>query len=880
MTKIYTENLGEPALALAAAEQARQLITARTANYTGAAAAEAVADESDRLARLYQDLGRPIPALEAYDKAVAYYRTAPTTQEGVTEQGMLRDLLTRRAGYLTALGDYEAALRDWDDVQPLIKATLRVYRGMSEPLQRAQWLGDVARTHSLAGHADKALALAREGITEVGRESSNEWVGANFVESVVGILVEANVPDEAIAFCTSYFKRLLSKPVPQPVVEKYFFELVARAEVKAGRFDEARSRLLAAADIDKNHPTAEIGGLAASLLALGNLEIAAGNYARAKEHLVAARAAVNPYDLNRVWQIERALARAFSKMNDGDAAASHYESALTTLESVREQLRPEEFRAKYGEPRDRLYEEFASLLAATAAVSGQQADGGRAFEAAERKRTQMLRSLLATGWLRMPPEAVPEQVRRLLDVETRIGAKQSLLRAQFDQPAAKRNTTMVQALQRELERLQAEHSKMLTGVAQGQYRYAAPATLAASLAGPVRAALGSSRALVEYLVTDDRTYAFVVSAAGVKVVPLAVGRAALRRQVQQWLAPFRQLRSGEVDLSRLGYDTNAAFALYRTIFAPVRSSLGSAFDIVIVPDDILHFLPFDALLEKAPRAAPPSPALHGEFAGYSFLLRRYAFSYVTSAASLLADETAAGSRQAPRQLFAMANPTASRPPAAQGYEDPLKRQLRSGALDAFLAPLPGAEVEVQRIARYFARETSAIFQGAQATEATYDAQAGQSAIVHFATHAVASDGQPLYSTLVLAPDSSPGHDGFLQAYEVLRTPLQAKLVVLSGCETALGAEDWGQGLVGLVAAFEQAGARSVLATLWSIDEAAAEVMSGFYAAMAAGMSTPAALRQAKLQLLKQRVNIGKTEVSLAHPFFWAPFILVGAPTGR
>jgi CHAT domain-containing protein len=115
---------------------------------------------------------------------------------------------------------------------------------------------------------------------------------------------------------------------------------------------------------------------------------------------------------------------------------------------------------------------------------------------------------------------------------------------------------------------------------------------------------------------------------------------------------------------------------------------------------------------------------------------------------------------------------------------------------------------------------------------------------------------------------------------VLRTPLKAELVVLSGCETALGSEDWGQGLVGLAAAFEQAGAQSVLATLWSIDDSAAEMMSEFYRALAAGRSSSVALRQAKLQLLQQRVRIGNVDVSLAHPFFWAPFKLVGVPARR
>ena len=165
----------------------------------------------------------------------------------------------------------------------------------------------------------------------------------------------------------------------------------------------------------------------------------------------------------------------------------------------------------------------------------------------------------------------------------------------------------------------------------------------------------------------------------------------------------------------------------------------------------------------------------------------------------------------------------------------------------------------------------------QATETAYRSQAGQFDIVHFATHGVASDAQPLYSTLVLAPRTGSGDDGFLQAYEVLRTPLRADLVVLSGCETARGGADWGLGLTGLVAAFQQAGARSVLATLWSIDEVSADMMETFYGAMTKGQSTSAALRDAKLDLLQRRVRMGAREVSLAHPFFWAPFKLVGVP---
>jgi CHAT domain-containing protein len=311
----------------------------------------------------------------------------------------------------------------------------------------------------------------------------------------------------------------------------------------------------------------------------------------------------------------------------------------------------------------------------------------------------------------------------------------------------------------------------------------------------------------------------------------------------------------------------------------VQAALGAATEILIVPDDVLHVVPFDALVERQPRSIARGGALDQGFANEAFLIRRYAVSYLTTSAELLPSEAAPAPTAAPRRLFMLANPTASVTPApARALDDPLKRQLRSAEFAGFLASLPSAEAEAQRIARVFASDASTIVTRDKATETAYASQAGQYDIVHFATHGMASDGQPLYSTLVLAPDAANGSDGFLQAYEVLRTPLNASLVVLGGCETALsGGADWGQGLVGLVVAFRQAGAQSVLATLWTIDATTAEMMSAFYEALAKGQSPPVALRQAKLRLLQQRVRTGSFEISLAHPFFWAPFKLVGVP---
>jgi len=114
----------------------------------------------------------------------------------------------------------------------------------------------------------------------------------------------------------------------------------------------------------------------------------------------------------------------------------------------------------------------------------------------------------------------------------------------------------------------------------------------------------------------------------------------------------------------------------------------------------------------------------------------------------------------------------------------------------------------------------------------------------------------------------------LQAYEIYNTPLNSRLVTLSGCETALGKLKRGEGPLSLQRAFLQAGARAVVVSLWSIEDSTAFFMEDFYGAIRAGRSLPVALRNAKLQYLGKTLTLGKNQpVSLSHPFFWAPFVL-------
>jgi len=141
--------------------------------------------------------------------------------------------------------------------------------------------------------------------------------------------------------------------------------------------------------------------------------------------------------------------------------------------------------------------------------------------------------------------------------------------------------------------------------------------------------------------------------------------------------------------------------------------------------------------------------------------------------------------------------------------------------------------------------------------------------LHFATHGLIDEESPGLSSLVLTSEKSSGEDGFLQAAEIFDLKLNADLVVLSACQTGLGKLIRGEGMVGLTRAFMYAGTPSVVVSLWSVsDISTADLMGEFYKNLIKNkLSKTDALRKAQLSLM--------TDEKYAHPFYWAPFILVG-----
>ena len=186
-----------------------------------------------------------------------------------------------------------------------------------------------------------------------------------------------------------------------------------------------------------------------------------------------------------------------------------------------------------------------------------------------------------------------------------------------------------------------------------------------------------------------------------------------------------------------------------------------------------------------------------------------------------------------------------------------------------LEPLPGSIDEVLEIAKLLGGEA---YTGTSASEGRFKALAGESQIIHLATHAFLDDDDPLMSKLVFSEDLLEGEDGLLNVYELYNMDLNAGMAVLSSCNTGLGEMKGGEGIMSLARAFYYAGVPNIVMTLWTvIDRQSNKLMLGFYKQLSKGRKAEISLRNAKLEFLES------APPRYQHPRYWAGYILVGNP---
>jgi CHAT domain-containing protein len=603
------------------------------------------------------------------------------------------------------------------------------------------------------------------------------------------------------------------------------------------------------------------------------------------------------------------IARLELRRDNLAGARQQIEAALDIIESLRTQIANQQSRTSYFTEAQRYYEFYVSLLMQLNAQHPSKGYDAMALQASERARA---RSLL---------EALTEaraDIRQGVDLELlkREGATQRRLNAAAEQETRLLTGTpdepRLVAIKKEVDAATAELQEIEQQIRLKSPRYSAltkPVPL--TLNEIQKDVLDAETALLEYSLGEAHSYLFMVTPTSIKTVELPK-RSELESSVRRSVALLSDGQRWTTNRPEFSAEyAKAAAQLSRILLPPALMSQLNVKRLVIVGDGALHYLPFSTLVSPKLQVEDSKSGREQKGAGSGRpLIADYELISLPSAST----------------LAVLRRETLNRPPGAKSVAvlaDPVfedtdervkKAPLESGAAGAGLpktevldgtnlrdlsnsrslleralrfdssvegagprrklsiARLPFTRVEAQGILA-----SAPVSESLSATdfranrETATGAELAQYRFVHFATHGILNSEHPELSGIVLSLVNEQGQpvDGFLRLHEIYNLNLPADLVVLSACQTGLGKEIRGEGLVGLTRGFMYAGAPRVLASLWKVDDAAtAELMKRFYRGMLKENLRPAAaLRAAKVEMWKQK--------RWQAPFYWAAFELQG-----
>lgn len=486
-----------------------------------------------------------------------------------------------------------------------------------------------------------------------------------------------------------------------------------------------------------------------------------------------------------------------------DEALGFWEGARTDIENLRSRLWGENFRISFLKDKVLVYAALARLYL-------RRGDYTRAFFAIEQAKSRSMAEMLAGPELLPPDGELDECLKNLAADYRRL--ELLALSSPNDNPPQTVKAHMSALRDRAAKREQdiARRFTVLNSAAAGSQSLSSPVSLE-----EIRQAIPDKALLVEYYEIRGVFHACVIDGRQIRIIAVAAG-AQIRPALRFLQLQVSRMRVGGTAEHRAESSARTAEwhlkELYDALIAPLEKELGGREHLIFVPHGFLHEVPFHAL-----------------FDGRSFLADRFTVSYAPSAGVLA--RCAARTATSAGGSLVMGVPDHRTPW--------IEREARAVA-----ASVPGA----------------LLFLGQEATEAVLRAHGPHSRFLHIATHGVFHRSHPLFSGIMLGGSR-------LSLIDLYRLPLAAEMVTLSGCSTGLNVVTGADELLGLIRGILYAGARSVLASLWDVDD---QTTTGFmislYSLIYAGKTRPQALRQAMLEVRDK----------YPHPYYWAPFILVGA----
>ena len=705
-------------------------------------------------------------------------------------------------------------------------------------------LSNQAIVYKDLGDLNTALSIALESLQLNKKEGLNNQVAIDYLN--IGVIYRQrallNSRAEDLDKAALFFSSALEYAIADKNISLRIGILNSIGNLYADKkeYEKARTNFLNAKNLALAIEDKE--SLGQILNNLGLVETNLGNYEVAAAHFQEAIDIAQQLGSGQVlWEAHFELGNTYYKQARYFEALRSYKTAISIIENIRSSLRLEEYRASYlgSDKRIDTYYNIIRLLLVLNNIEPSKSFDKEAFNYLERAKARAFLDSLEIAELKFDGSADIRLINKERELMGGIsGIYTKLLNPGLSEREKIDFEDKIKGFEQELESLKQEIREASPAYANLKY----PEII--TFNDIRRVSSRTDTTLIAFAIGKEASLAFSITA-GHLTTYMIPPRLILHQQVSEYK---RVLSDSSSSNFRRGFD------LYKELIAPGVNKHTKR--IIIIPDDILHLLPFEAL--------------NTEVDTIRWLIEDYSISYSPSLSSLkyLIDRQA--DRKNPhKDILAFGDPyygpDEESPPDLTTHT--FYELFSSAAINSKRLRFSGHEVS--EISALFKKSRVDLFVRRAAKEEQIKAISLKDyRVIHFASHALIDDKKPSRSAILLSYDDDPAEDGLLQTREIYSMNIAANLVTLSSCQTGLGQFIRGEGIEGLNRAFFYAGASSVLISLWAVnDQATSQLMVNFYRSLKASKTPIQALRVAKLEMIRSKVS--------SHPFFWASFIITG-----
>jgi CHAT domain-containing protein len=836
----------------------------------------------------YDVLGDIYLALDYYRRALVLFRATRNR--------------SAEASVLNNLGKIYNDIADWQKAVEYYSNALQLFRALGDRRRESIVLNNIGVVFDTTGESEKALDLFQQSLL-LRRALGDKALEADALNSIGTAYRLLGETKKALDYYNQALP--LRRVVGDRRLEATTLDSIGTVYAALGQPEQALEQHRQALQLQRavENPRGQavsLGNIAYVYSLLGQPQKAIENY---NEALSLFR---RIGDLNSQALMLQGISRVERDRGHLTEALTLVEEALRMFEEVRARAESQQLRSSYFASKQDAYKLAIEVLMKEHANDRSQGHDAEALQASERGRARSLLEMLNEAHVDIRQGVSSELIARERELNQLLNAK---AQRQIQLKAQKGSEQEIATLEKEIGALEDDYLQTQATIRKNSPQYAALTQPQPLGLKEIQQQLDQDTVLLEYSLGDERSYVWVVTPNSLKSLELPkreqIEKSA--RQVYELLTSrslFKSLETAEQRQQRIAQADSqmleASRGLSQMIIAPVASELGNK-RLVIVADGALQYVPFAALPLPSSRESgvgglesktvgnrTPDSRLQTRDSARPLIIDHEVVSLPSASALAVQRKSLFGRKLAPNAVAVIADPVFS------ATDERLKASVRIGdrkqtqtddvsstRIIEHLADDSGKLV-IRRL-QFTRQEAEQILAVApktgnlkaidfKANRATaISGELSKYRYVHFATHGYLDSDRPDLSAVVLSLVDEQGkpQDGFLRAREIYNLNLPAELVVLSACQTGLGKEIKGEGLVGLTRGFMYAGARRVVVSLWNVnDKATAELMQRFYRRMLKDHQSPAAsLRAAQIEMWQQK--------QWQSPYYWAAFVLQG-----